>query len=51
MFSTFLTMINFLILERNRALCIDFKLFHMCKNYLYDWIANSLEAGMPCKQI
>ena len=46
MFSTFLTKIIFLTVERNKALCIDIKLFHMCKNYLYDWIANSLEAGM-----
>lgn len=32
------------------ALCIDIKLFHMCKYYLYDWIANSLEAEILCKQ-
>ena len=31
------------------ALCVDIKLFHMCKYYLYDWIANSLEAGILCK--
>ena len=32
------------------ALCVDIKLFHMCKYYLYDWIADSLEAGILCKQ-
>ena len=51
MFNTFLTKIIFLTAERNKALCIDTKLFHMCKNYLYDWTANSLEAGILCKQI
>lgn len=32
------------------ALCVDIKLLHMCKYYLYDWITDSLEAGILCKQ-
>ena len=32
------------------ALCVDIKLLHMCKYYLYDWITDSSEAGILCKQ-